>query len=47
LYGLTDRRIARPEHDWSKSGIEDAIDALLRGLVAEAPAKSPRRRKER
>jgi AcrR family transcriptional regulator len=47
LYGITDRRIARPEHDWSKTGIEDAIDALLRGLVAPEPAKNGRRRKER
>jgi len=47
LYGLSSRRIARPEHDWSKTGIEDAIDALLRGLVAPEPAKSGRRRKER
>jgi AcrR family transcriptional regulator len=46
LYGLTDRRLARPEHDWSKTGIEDAIDALLRGLVAPEPAKIGRRRKE-
>ena len=46
LYGLTDRRLARPEHDWSKTGIEDAIDALLRGLVAPEPAKTGRRRKE-
>ena len=47
LYGITDRRIARPEHDWSKTGIEDAIDALLRGLVAPEPAKNGRRRKGR
>ena len=47
LYGLTDRRIARPDHDWSKTGIEDAIDALLRGLVAPAPAAARRRQKER
>jgi len=47
LYGLTSRRIARPEHDWSKTGIEDAIDALLRGLVAPEPAKIGRRKKER
>jgi AcrR family transcriptional regulator len=47
LFGLTDRRIARPEHDWSKTGIEDAIDALLRGLVAPAPAAVRRRPKER
>ncbi|MEN8161895.1 MAG: TetR/AcrR family transcriptional regulator [Myxococcota bacterium] len=44
-YGLASRRIARPEHDWSKTGIEDAIDALLRGLVAPEPAKKPRRRR--
>jgi AcrR family transcriptional regulator len=47
LYGLTDRRIARQDHDWSKTGIEDAIDALLRGLVAPAPAAARRRQKER
>jgi AcrR family transcriptional regulator len=47
LYGLTDRRIARPDHDWSKTGIEDAIDALLRGLVAPVPATARRRQKER
>lgn len=46
LYGLTDRRLARPEHDWSKTGIEDAIDGLLRGLVAPEPAGA-RRKKER
>ncbi len=46
LYGLSSRRIARPEHDWSKTGIEDAIDALLRGLVAPEPATNGRRRKE-
>jgi AcrR family transcriptional regulator len=45
LYGLTSRRIARPEHDWSKTGIEDAIDALLRGLVAPEPVDG-RGRKE-
>ena len=45
LYGLTDRRIARPEHDWSKTGIEDAIDALLRGLVAPEPAPRPKERR--
>jgi AcrR family transcriptional regulator len=47
LYGLTDRRLARPEHDWSKTGIEDAIDALLRGLVAPELGTSGRHRKER
>jgi len=46
LFGLVDRRIARPDHDWSKTGIEDAIDGLLRGLVAPEPVKNGRRRKE-
>ena len=46
LYGLADRRIARPEEDWSKTGVEDAIDGLLRGLVTDAPAKNGRGRKE-
>jgi AcrR family transcriptional regulator len=46
VYGLSSRRIARPEHDWSKTGIEDAIDALLRGLVAPEPRADGRRRKE-
>jgi len=32
--GLVWSRIARPEHDWGKTLTEDAIDALLRGLVA-------------
>jgi AcrR family transcriptional regulator len=44
-YGLASRRIARPEHAWSKAGIEDAIDAMLRGLVVDEPAKKQRRRR--
>ena len=36
-----------PDHDWSKTGIEDGIDALLRGLVAPEPVRNGRRRKER
>ncbi len=44
IYGLASRRIARPEEEWSKAGIEDAIDALLRGLVTEEPAKNGRRK---
>jgi AcrR family transcriptional regulator len=40
VYGLASRRIAQPEDEWAKTGIEDAIDALLRGLVVEKePAK--------
>jgi AcrR family transcriptional regulator len=47
IYGLASRRMERPEHAWSKTGIEDAIDALLRGLVVDEPAKNGRRPKER
>jgi len=47
VYGLTSRRIASPADDWSKTGIEDAIDALLRGLVAPEPERNVRREKER
>lgn len=46
LYGLTARRIARPDQDWSKTGIEDAIEALLRGLVEPEPAERVGRRKD-
>jgi AcrR family transcriptional regulator len=38
VYGLASRRIAQPDEEWAKTGIEDAIDALLRGLVAEKEA---------
>jgi AcrR family transcriptional regulator len=47
VYGLASRRIAQPDEDWCRTGIEDAIEALLRGLVADAPAANGRRRKER
>jgi AcrR family transcriptional regulator len=39
--GLIHLRASRPEHDWSKFLMDDAIDALLRGLIAPAPR--PRR----
>ena len=42
VYGLASRRIARPDDGWTENGIDEAIDALLRGLVAD-----PRRPKER
>lgn len=32
--GLVWSRIARPDHDWSKTLTEESIDALLRGFVA-------------
>src|SRR5262245_35620673 len=38
VYGLASRRIAQPDDEWARTGIEDAIDALLRGLVAEKEA---------
>lgn len=34
--GLIHLRAGRPEHDWSKFLMDDAIDALLRGLIAPA-----------
>src|SRR5262245_22655722 len=46
VYGLASRRLARPDHDWSKTGVEDAVDALLRGLVAPEPDGNGRRGKE-
>jgi len=37
--GLVWSRIARPEHAWSKTLTEDAIDALLCGLIRSAGEK--------
>jgi AcrR family transcriptional regulator len=34
--GLIHLRASRPDHDWSKFLVDDAIDALLRGLIAPA-----------
>jgi AcrR family transcriptional regulator len=42
-HGLISLRTSRPDHAWSKTGIEDSIDALLRGLVAPAFAQRPAR----
>lgn len=40
-HGLISLRTTRPDHPWSKTGIDDSIDALLRGLVAPPPAPCP------
>lgn len=42
-HGLISLRTNRPDQPWSKTGIEDSIDALLRGLVAPEPAQRPAR----
>jgi len=39
--GLIHLRASRPEHDWSKFLTDDAINALLRGLIT--PASRPKR----
>jgi AcrR family transcriptional regulator len=44
LHGIISLRTTRPEGEWSRTWIEDAIDALLHGLVAPAPAAAPRRK---
>lgn len=45
-HGLISGRIQRPDRPWSKTLDEDAIDALLRGLVEPARTKATRRRKK-
>ena len=42
-HGLIVLLSSRPGHPWSKTVIDDSIDALLRGLVAPPPAKRPKR----
>jgi AcrR family transcriptional regulator len=42
-HGLIVLISSRPDHPWSKTVIDDAIDALLRGLVAPPPAQRPER----
>lgn len=44
LHGIISLRTTRPEGEWSRTWIEDAIDALLHGLVAPAPTAAPRRK---
>jgi AcrR family transcriptional regulator len=34
--GLIHIQTSRPDHDWSKSLVDDSVDALLRGLIAPA-----------
>lgn len=49
-HGLVHLRTVRPDHDWSKSLVDDSIDALLRGLIAPADADGlapARRERER
>ncbi|MBW2393075.1 MAG: TetR/AcrR family transcriptional regulator [Deltaproteobacteria bacterium] len=45
-HGLISGRIHRPDRPWSKTLNQDAIGALLRGLVEPAKAKGTRRRKK-
>ncbi|MCP5060432.1 MAG: TetR/AcrR family transcriptional regulator [bacterium] len=45
-HGLISGRIHRPDRPWSKTLDQDAIGALLRGLIEPAQAKSTRRRKK-
>jgi hypothetical protein len=40
-HGLIHLHTSRPDHDWSKTVIDDSIDALLRGLTAPGPAQRP------
>jgi AcrR family transcriptional regulator len=41
-HGIVMGRIEAPDHDWSKTLAEDAIDALLRGLVIDGNEGSSR-----
>jgi AcrR family transcriptional regulator len=34
--GLIHLQTSRPDHDWSKSLVDDSVEALLRGLIAPA-----------
>jgi AcrR family transcriptional regulator len=43
--GLIHLQSCRPEHDWSKSLVDESIGALLRGLIA--PARAPKRARQR
>ena len=45
--GLIHLQSCRPEHDWSKSLVDDSIGALLRGLIVPSPhSKRARRKRE-
>ncbi len=41
--GIVVARIENPDHDWSKTLADDAVDALLRGLVIDYSEGTPRR----
>ncbi len=43
-HGIVMGRIALPDTEWSKTLVEDSIDALLHGLVIDAEALAPVRR---
>lgn len=43
LHGLISLQVSRPDHDWSPTLAEDAVDALLRGLVPDAGAGAEER----
>lgn len=45
-HGIIVGRIQRPNHEWSKTLIDDAVDALLRGLVT-SPSEGGSARNER
>ena len=45
--GLIHLQTSRPDHDWSKSLVDDSVDALLGGLIAPVPAKRPERSRRR
>jgi AcrR family transcriptional regulator len=38
LYGLTALQVTRPDFAWAPDLVEVAVDTMLRGLVADAPA---------
>lgn len=44
IHGIFSLRTSLPNEDWSPTLTEDAVDALLRGMVAPPPAESPRSR---
>jgi AcrR family transcriptional regulator len=41
--GLIHLQTSRPDHEWSKSLVDDSVDALLGGLIGPAPGKGPER----
>jgi AcrR family transcriptional regulator len=43
--GLIHLQTCRPEHDWSKTLVDDSVGALLRGLIVPARQSKPARRR--